>query len=708
MKAFKHTCLFIALSPLAQAAVAEQNKESEHIEEVHVVGQLSRYSALKADTPIMELARSVSVIDEADITQRGLFRLDQAYTYSPGVHGETFGFATRGDWVRVRGFDVPQYQDSLQSLFGNYNNTRPDIYTLEQVEILKGPASVLYGQGSPGGIVNVVSKRPKADAHHEIVAELGNFNRKQLAVDSTGAIDKDSKWLYRAVGVYRDTETQVDFVDDKTTVLAPSLTWRPSNKTNVSLLLNYTDTDGDTGAQFLPIQGTLNPAPNGDFIANDFYAGEPDFNKYDATTTSVTLLADHQINNIWSVEITSRYTDAEANYQQAWPSFIGGNRYVLNADGSLYENGTVPRSFFRSDASSEQTAFDGRLRADFSTGDITHNVLIGTQYQNVTTDDDGYYAFAVGFDRVTRGPDATFGDTYWINLFNPVYGNVPPDALLSTLYRDNPETKLIDTGFYISDHLSIGNLNATIGIRYDDASSETGDAKQDDDATSLSAGLLYKTSLGLSPYVSYAESFQPVVGSNGNEDNPQPLKPQEGEQIEVGLKYQANNLPAALTLSAFEIEQTNLNDPSSLPGNFQQQRGTATIKGVELEGKISLNDVAIDINLSKLDTENAEGDHIASVPEKQASTWLSYEPETGFRAGAGARYVGETWDGTDLIRTPSYTLLDFMLGYKLEQWNFSLNVRNATDKEYQSTCLTRGDCFPGRARTVIGRVAYTF
>lgn len=707
MKTFGRLCTFVTLAMLTQSILAEDNLIE--IEEVRVIGQLSRYSALKSDVPIMSLARSVSIIDEDRIKQRGLFRLDQTYTYSAGVFGETFGFATRGDWVRVRGFDVPQYQDSLQSLFGNYNNARADVYTLEQVEILKGPASVLYGQGSPGGLVNLVSKRPKENSRHEIVAELGNFQRKQLAADSTGKIGTSDQWLYRVVGVYRDTDTQVDFVEDNTIVFAPSITWRPSEETNLTLLVNYTNTEGDTGAQFLPIQGTLLPAPNGQFVDQNFYAGDPDFNKYDTTTAAVTLLADHQINDVWSVEITSRYTDAEADYQQAWPSFqVGTNRYIFNADGSLYENGTVPRSFFRSDATSEQVAIDGRLRADFDTGDVSHNILVGFQHQDVTTDDAGYYAFALGYDFTTQGPDSTFGDSFWINLFNPQYGNVPPANLLDTLYRDNPETDLIDTGIYFSDHISYGNLNATFGLRYDDTSSETANIKQDDDATSLSLGLLYKTSIGLAPYINYAQSFQPVIGSNGDTNNPQPLRPQEGEQIEVGVKYQVNNFPATFTLTAFEIEQTNLNDPSSLPGSFEQQRGKAEVNGIEFEGRVSFGDIGVDLNISKFDTENAEGFHIASVPENQASAWVSYEPESGFRAGTGVRYVGSSWGGRDLIKTPSYTLVDFMLGYHFDHWDFSINARNATDKEYQASCISRGDCFTGRARTVIGRVAYIF
>ncbi len=712
MRKFQPAALAVAISSLFGAAASygqdEVENQAETIQEVHVTGQMSRYSALKSDTPIMETARSVSIEDRQDIETKGAINLDDTFTYSAGVIGKTFGFATRGDWLRVRGLNVPLYQDSLQSLFGNYNNTRPEIYTLEQVEILKGPASVLYGKGSPGGIVNIVTKTPKAQAEHELVAELGNFDRRQLAFDSTGKIGNSDQWLYRAVGVYRDTDTQVDFVGDQTTVINPSVTWRPKAGTNITLLLNHTSTESDTGAQFLPIYGTLFPAPNGEFIENSTYMGEPGFNKYDTETTSVTLLADHQINQIWSLELTSRFSDAEADYQQAWPAFIGGDRYVYNEDGSLYNGGEVPRTFYRNDATSEQAAIDARLRANFKTGSLYHEVLIGAQHQDVTLDGAGYYAFALGYDSATGGPDDNFGDQFWLNVFEPEYGQVPPQSYLDSLYTDRPESTTEDFGLYINDQISVGNWRITAGLRFDETETETATDHQKDDAISSSIGALYQFDNGLAPYASYAESFEPVIGDDGAGNA---LKPQEGEQLEVGLKYQPTRLPAMFTLAYFDITQSNLNDPSALVGSVQQQRGEATINGVELEGVATLGEFTLELNASSLDTESAEGFRLASVPDVQASTWVTWRPTghwQGFKAGAGVRHVGESYGGRDQIKTPSYTLGDLMIGYELDSWDFTLNARNVADKEFQSTCLARGDCFPGEARTVVARARFHF
>ncbi|TQV84832.1 TonB-dependent siderophore receptor [Exilibacterium tricleocarpae] len=701
-----------AAEPDAGQSAAESTAEStadsaDILEEVLVQGHLTRYSATKSDTPILETARSVSIETLQQIIDKGALNLADTYVYSAGVTGEAFGFATRGDWLRVRGLDVPEYRDSLQALFSNYNNTRPEIYTVEQVEILKGPASVLYGQGSPGGLVNIVSKRPQERTERELVLEYGNFDRTQVAADLTGSIDDSGRWLYRLIGVYRDSDTQVDFIEDNTRLFAPSLTWRPTELSNITLLASYQETESDAGAQFLPIAGTLNRAPNGRRIDFDFYAGEPSFNRYDTKTTSLTLLADHQLNDTWSLEATARYTDGEADYQQAWTALIGGDRFVYNDDGSLYEGGRVPRSFYDSFATSEQQAVDVRLRANFDTGAVEHQVLVGAQYQDVTTEDDRAYAYALGYDLETGRPDNILGDTYWIDIFNPVYGRVPPQEIIDRFLRDGLPANTKDRGLYISNQISYADWRFTLGVRVDDVSSDNGVKDQDDDAVSTSVGVLYQFENGLSPYASFAESFQPVVGTNEDEL----LDPQEGRQYEVGVKYQPPGSSAFVTFAYFDIEQTNLADPDAVGGSFGQQKGVAKVKGAEIEGVATLADFTVEANLSYLDTENANGYQFASVPELQASTWIGYRPSRvwqGFKAGLGLRYVGESNNGTDSLTTPSYTLADLMIGYEMANWDFALNLRNLSDREYISTCLSRGDCFIGERRTVTAGVRYNF
>lgn len=688
----------------------EQTGEAvKDLDDVVIEGRMTRYSALKSDTPIMETARSVSVETERQLLDKGALELADAYVYAAGVYGETYGFATRGDWVKVRGLNVPEYRDSLQALFGYYNNTRPHIYTIEQVEILKGPASVLYGQGSPGGLVNIVSKLPEARHRDELVLQYGSFDHRQIAADVGGALNGDDSLLYRVVAVYRDSGTQVDFVQNDIQVLSPSLTWSPAAGTNITLLGNFQKNDGDTGAQFVPIAGTLYPAANGEFIESDSYFGEPSFNRYITESRSVTLLADHVLNGVWTLEANARWTDGEADYHQAWPSFIGGDRYVYNPDGTLYRDGMVPRTFYESDAWSEQYAVDVRLRAEFMTGAWAHELMLGLQYQDVETENDFSYAYALGYDFATGGPDAVYGDTYWINLFNPVYGNVPPDSVLDMFFTDGPVSNTRDRGLYLNDQLTYGNWHVTAGLRFDDVRTGNGTTVQQDDAVSGSIGALYGFDNGLAPYASYAESFEPVVGVDNITQAP--LKPQEGRQYEVGVKYQPLGNGTRITVAAFDIEQSNLPTPSSFPGAPSQQEGVAEIRGLEVEAFTRFGDFTLEANASRLETEDPEGFRFASVPENQASAWLGWRPQgawRGFKAGFGLRYVGKSYDGSDNIVTPSYTLSDLMIGYVLDNWDFTLNARNLADKEYLATCLDREDCFFGERRTVVGTLAYRF
>ncbi|MCV6625336.1 MAG: TonB-dependent receptor plug domain-containing protein, partial [Cellvibrionaceae bacterium] len=254
--------LGLLASAVAAATNAQVEEPSNDIEQVEVIGKLSEYSATKFNAPIIETARSISIETASQFIDKGAINLSQTTTYMAGVTGETYGFATRGDWIRIRGLEVPRYRDSIQEVFGSYNNSRADIYTLEQVEVLKGPASVLYGQGSPGGIVNYVSKTPKPEAAHQIALEWGNYQRRQLAVDSTGAIG-DSSFNYRLVALYRDSDTQVDYVDERVRIVMPSISYAPSGATEVTLIGMKQSSDSDTGSQFVPYVGTAVPLADG-------------------------------------------------------------------------------------------------------------------------------------------------------------------------------------------------------------------------------------------------------------------------------------------------------------------------------------------------------------------------------------------------------------------------------------------------------------
>jgi iron complex outermembrane receptor protein len=682
-----------------------EDADEQRLETVTVTGQLSDFGATKTTTPILETARSISIETEEQFRDKGALTLAASFDYASGVDAGTYGPATRGDFASIRGFDAAEYRDGQQVLFGYYNNTRTDIYMLEQVEILKGPASVLYGKGTPGGIVNAVSKLAGPDKANEVVFDIGTNERYQAAGDFNLQLSEN---VYaRLVGVYRDSGTQVDRVNDDAVILMPSISY-DNGTTRLTAMAEYSDRDSDTSSQFLPLTGTgcvsgqvtITPAivcanANGEEIDPSTYHGEPGFNRYDTDSILVSLLGSHEFSPNFSIDGIFRYKDGEADYRQAYIDFLGAGTPRIDVDG----NGT--RTFYRSDASSEQAALDVRARYTFSTGALDHEVFVGAAYQDVTTSSRYIYAGGIG-------P---------FNAYDPVYTGYPAAFDDAANFYDPGDTQTEDYGVYINDQISLNAWKFNIGVRYDDTETKTATTTQTDDATSFSVGALYAFDNGVSPYVSFAESFEPVIGLDGFTS--QPLKPREGEQWEAGIKYQPPGTRTYITAAYFEIEESNLPNPASLIGQpDSQQEGVGTSKGLEFEALTTIGDWYLEGNLSLLDTESPNGIPFDSIAEDQASTWIQYQPEAGplknFKAGLGVRYLGENESngagslGVVRVVTDSVVLGDLLLGYETGNWDLTLNARNITDENYYATCLARGDCFPGEQRTVVARIARRF
>ena len=706
----KPTLLALAICGALQSfsSFAQQtDTATSDIEKIEVTGTRSAFGATKSAVPIVELARSVSIETAADLEDKGAFNLSQTVTYMAGVTGETYGYATRGDSISSRGLAIPRYRDSIQELFGSYNSTRAEVYTLEQVELLKGPASVLYGQGSPGGLVNYVSKTPNMRTGSEIMLEYGSFDKKQVNVDLNGALTDDEIWQGRVVGIYRDADTQVDYVNDDTKVLMPSVSFAPTAATKITLIGLYQNTDSDTAAQFIPIEGTLEPLANGSYLPDqNVYAGEPGFNRYDTESKQVTLLGEHAFDDTTSLTFTALWRDGEADYHQAWPVFTGSgmSRYLNDFIGEqvVPSDTTAARTFYQADNTFEQKAIDVRLAKEVQTGPLTHNILGGIQYQHVTTDtNSAYYSGGGAFN-------GNF--SFALDLANPQYTGAPDQSVFDAIYNDQPEQTVRDLGLYLSDQISLDQWRFTLGARHDRVDNDNGVGTQEDSQTSYSAGVLYRFDNGVSPYVSYAESFETVVGLdiNGNQ-----LQPEEGRQYEAGLKYALSTVPGFITVAWYDIEISNLPNPNSLPVEAAQQQGKSSISGFELESRVVLNNVTVELNASVMDAEDPNGFELAGQPDSNGSLWVTWQPEMldDWRMGAGVRYVGQSVSENAALRyeTPDYTLADLMVETIIsDRLTARLNVRNLTDKTYVTSCLTRGDCFPGLERNINASLTYQF
>ncbi|WP_298773151.1 TonB-dependent siderophore receptor [uncultured Shewanella sp.] len=740
----KLTKLMIAMSVFWGSSVFAQESALEKEDEIEIItvnstGLIAYDSAgaSKSDVPIIETPASVSVITEQRITDLGSQTVQDALGYVAGLYNGTYGYDSRGDWSTIRGAAPTTYLDGLKLMFGNYNNTRMNPYSLSRIEVIKGPASVLYGQGTTGGIINLASKLPQVETSGQIQAEVGNNDRYQLAGDVTGSLNSNDSVLYRMIGLVRDSGTQFDYVDDNAVILSPSMTFYMGDATELTLLGNYQKLETGSTGQFYPHEGTVVPvsdvtyggqvlyASQGDLSSTTFIS-EPEFDRYDTESYSLTAMFKHEFNDVLSLQTAMRYMDSQADYDSMYSSFT---------PALAFDNESLSRAAYSSDATAKAFTADTRLYAIFDTGAIEHEVVFGFDYQNV---------------EYTNVYDSGYGGT--INPYTPDYSAFNAATDIIWWYQDIPsKDEAKQTGVYVQDSMKIAERVIVSGaLRYDYIEQksryydfETGMLNQtgwkDQEAVTGRLGLMYLFEVGISPYISYSQSFEPI---NGQDPSGLALKPLEGEQYEVGVKYQPRGTEHLITLSAYDIDQKNyvVNVDGTTPTQ-QDQIGKVNIKGVELEAQLAWEQLDIYASYAFTDSEVKEGTDdivgrpLESTPDNQASIWATYRPAQleGFKIGAGARYVGQTefllqTRDTDAMvanylltedvtpvfnegiayQTDDYTLFDFMIGYQYDDYSIALNVKNVTDKEVITTCMSRGDCFYGQERTVIATLTYDF
>ncbi|RJE77533.1 TonB-dependent receptor [Pseudoalteromonas sp. MSK9-3] len=686
-------------------------------------------SASKSDTPIIESPVSVSVLTSERIQALGAENLQEAIGYVAGVFNGPYGVDTRGDWANIRGVAPVQYLDGLQLMFGYYNNARPNTYNMERIEILKGPSSMLYGQGSTGGIINMVTKRPHAQTEGEIIAQVGNFGRKQIAGDFNTTLTDNGSVEARFVGLYRESGTQTDFVDNDATFFAPSLAWHINDSTSITVLANTQKNKSGSSTQFFPHEGTLLPAEHGQIDSRRFVS-EPGWDKYDTEQNAVTLILDHALNEDFSISWSSRYLESEAIYRTmyAWPPKFQDDKR------------SIERNFSLQDASSDTITSDLQLHGLIYTGDLEHNLVVGLDYQSADTDTDRLYLTPASI-KAAIGLDVNTS----LDLYNPEYGKtgfLPTTALIP----DTPGKNDRQLGFYIQDTIKYDNWVFNAALRRDKVKSQSdavNSVKTTQSATTGRLGILYSFENGIAPYASYSESFLPIYGSRPQGGD---FKPQEGEQVEVGVKFQPKGTEHLITASYFDI--TDKNKKRVVSPEVTVQDGSVDIEGFEVEAQLEFDQFDVysayaytkseqetsDKTLAELVQLYASGQTsylsqaltdtapLSATPKHMLNTWITYRPEQsfeGFKVGAGFRYVGETYDGSRDITfmgqaintrkvTDSYTLFDFMIGYEFDNIDINLNVKNLSDKTVVTSCLYRGDCFYGQRRTVTANIKYKF
>jgi iron complex outermembrane receptor protein len=635
-------------------------------------------TATKTDTPLSETPQSVTIVTRDQMVDQGATSLQDALNYAAGVRSDAYGLDSRTDSVRVRGAYPDVYLDGLRQAYGYYTSTtRTEPYTLERLEVLRGPSGMLFGAGTAAGVVNMVSKRPLQEAQREVGVQFGSFGRKQIQADLTGPLNADGSLSYRLIALQRKSDTQVDYVPDDRSVIAPSLTWRPSAATSLTLQGLWQKDKSGSSSQFLPWEGTLLPNPNGRLPGSRFIGEPGDF--YNSERKTFGWLFEHKFNDNWTVRQNFRYAQNEnANQYHYGAAFSGFDSWSSDPVAKR----VLGRYFDNQLTLNRTQTLDNHVEGHFQTGALKHTLLVGAD-------------FARQRENVWSG---TTVDT--IDVYAPVYGHrdVPEAVAL-------PRTRQRQTGLYLQDQIKLDNWIFVAGLRHDKAvSSAAGSDEQKSSATTKRFGLMYASPSGWSPYVSYSESFTPQSPRQGRI-----FTPLRGEQWEVGVKYEPKDRALAFSAAVYDLREKN-QIVEEQPNVFSQ-RGLTKTKGVELEAKGSIGrdlDLVAHYNYTDADAQ------IEGLPKHQASVWAKYRFSiggvNGFSAGAGVRLMSSFRDTQFGVgpRVPGIALADLVFAYETANWRYALNINNVTDKVYFSTCLSRGDCWYGSRRNVVASATYRF
>lgn len=646
----------------------------------------------KTNTPLIEVPQSITVITRAQLETQNVQSVTEALRYVPGVSVESYGYDPKGfDWLFIRGFNAQatsDFRDGLRQLNTSYSFFRTEPYALERIEVLRGPSSTLYGQSDAGGIINRVSKRPLLTPINEVQFQAGSFGRVEGMFDLTGPANPERTLSYRLIGVARSSDTQYRYangaeIPDDRLYLAPSFTWVPDAATSLTVLADVMrDRSGGTVNFFTP-----------DARPTKVLIGDPSFNRFAQDQATIGYQFEHRFDDVWSFRQNLRYGHIE----------LGLNNLLLSGATAA----GLTRVARRFDESLDTFAVDNQVEARFATGFLAHDLLFGLDYTRSDGDVRRYTGTAPG-----------------LSPFAPVYGRFVPNPTTPLLsYRET----MNQIGVYAQDQIKVGDAWVlTLGGRYDHVTLDTQnrlnrtESTLDVGAFSGRAGLTYLTDFGVAPYVSFAQSFVPNTGVSAPATGSRPFDPSRGEQWEVGVKYIPPGWNALFTAALFDITKTNVVTTDFVNVGFQVATGEIRSRGLELEARVGLAEgwdaiaafTYLDPEVTK-DTRPIIGNRPAIVPNHSASGWLNYTVQSGWlrglSLGGGARYVGDSFgDAANTVRIKERTLLDAAMSYTYDNWLFSVNATNLTDRQYITTCTSVFDCYPGVRRTVIGRVKYVF
>lgn len=654
-------------------------------------------SATKSAVAESKTPQVITTLSAPEIEKRHANSVNEILRYAPGVSTEVRGNTSYMSEYKIRGFTVDQeFYNGLQLPYNVTGNTkaRIDPLLIDSVDILKGPSSVLYGGGSPGGLVNIQSKKPQREARTEVGFNTGNRNLKEGYLDSTGQI-ADSDWNYRLLGKATENDDQPHTTRYENYLIAPSVTWQPDSKTRLTL---------DALAQNTPSLTPSNPLPlaylRSKYAGKRDYAGD-EWNGFKQRQWMLGYSFEHEFDSGWGFNQKARYFDVDTHQRSAYATGTGSEVYQLN------------RFAYTTDEDLKSFNIDNQVTKTVTLGDWKHHLLAGFDYQKLNSHFHYRYASA------TPGMD----------MRHPDYSQIHESTLGLYTAKKN-RLSYQQNGYYLQDQVEVGGLNLLGSLRYDDYRSVTTNYLQNGDKAWVSQdrvtkrlGALYAFDNGISPFISYSEGFAPVSpqGTLVAKD----VKPTTSKQVEGGVKYLLADYATTFTASVFNIRQKNVvtSDPGFL--NYRQT-GEVESKGAELSAiSRPMDNLTLIANYAYTHAINTEDDKYqgkrpTQVPENAFNLWGDYTFENtalkGLMLGAGARYTGpmEISPANDAGKLGGTTQYDLAASYRMGEILPSLagltlkaSAQNITNKE-TLTCYDATNCWIGRDRTYQLGASYSF
>ncbi|MFC3691531.1 TonB-dependent siderophore receptor [Chenggangzhangella methanolivorans] len=654
-------------------------------------------SGTKTDTPILEAPVVINSITQKQLEDRQPQNLQEALAYTPGVKVGAFGFDPRYDSFFIRGVDVTYtgiFRDGLRQFNAPNGLFRLEPYGLEQISILKGPASAIYGASSSAGVVDLISKRPTDYKFAEVEAQTGSFNRVQGAFDFGGPVNADGSVMFRLTGLGRNAGTELDAVKDNRAFIAPALTFEPTDATKITLLGEYMDAttggsaayQNDYDANFVTRGAIRTP------LASD------DFNDFRQKQGRIGYEFEHQFNEFVTLHQNVRYSALSTRQE------YNGTQPVPDLNLTLRDTGLLVDDV-------QGVAADTYLLTKVETGPARHKILTGFDYSYLK------YTEKQAFGTFTDPNDISKPDYDDAGAFPAYY---------------HQTQKLF--GVYGQDEVEIDRWRLTFGGRYDwfdsDFLSKTTTTtprdtielqKQDGGKFTGRVGVSYVTDFGLTPFAAYGTSFVPNPGTviNGSV-----TKPTVGEQVEAGVKYAHPGTNSLITASVFNLKQKDGVVYAVVSGLNQQTQLDFRNRGFELDATGAMqNGITLQAAYSYIDTEiskpaSLDGKQITAIPRHSFKVWAGYDaksgPLKGLGLGAGVRYEGASYgDNTNRsqIKNDGRAFIDAKASYELENLSADLkglklqvNATNLLDDRKQF--CSSDYCYFDQGRQVIASVRY--